>query len=882
MKILRQAVYEGPNVHSHYPVVETLVDLEELDGITTQDVSGFTERLLAAVPSLREHYCGLGYPGGFVERLLEGTYFGHVLEHLTLEMQALAGMPVIYGKTRFTGSPRVYRIVYEYTTRQAGVEGARLALSVLEQLLAGRAPAVAEAVQNLRDLAARSEPGPSTAALIAAAKARGIPVLRLDNDSLVQLGYGKNARRVCATLTSSTSCIAADIASDKHLTKSLLEQAGLPVPEGLTCASADEAWSAAQDIGLPVVVKPLDGNQGKGVFVNLGQEAAIRRAFEFAQEHSRRVVVERYVTGRQFRVLVVGDRVVAVAERIPAHVKGDGERTIRELVSLANQDPQRGVDHEKPLTRLRLDEVSLSYLARQGLTPDSVPAFGTAVYLRDSANLSTGGTAVDATDEIHPATAMAAIRAAKTVGLDVAGIDLVTPDVSQPLEEVGGVIIEVTGAPGIRMHHFPSHGRPRDAAGAIINWLFPSAAASRVPIVAITGTNGKTTVTRLVSHLLSGTGLTVGTAATDGIYIGDRCLRRGDTTGPRSARTVLQDGMVEAAVLETARGGIIRGGLGFDQCDVGVVTNLSEDHLGQDGVETLADLAHVKSLVVETVRPGGTAVLNADDPLVATMAELSGGGVVFFSCSGENLVVRRHTATGGRAVVVRRGALHVLEGDRSQRLLPVANIPITLNGLAEHNVANAAAAAATAVAMGLPLEAIRLGLKTFAATAKQNPGRLNIVEAGDFRVVIDYGHNAAGYEATLRTLRALQPSRLTGVIGMPGDRRDEDALHLGRIAARYLDYCIIKEDVDLRGRRSGDTAGLMLQGVRLGGGATRSEIVLDESLAVRGAMERAQPGEIVVVFYEKLDRVAAVVAQVAQELAGRTRPAVADVAVGPA
>lgn len=882
MKILRQNVYEGPNVHSHYPVIEVLLDLENLDGVTTDQVAGFTDRLLKSVPTMREHYCSLEHPGGFVERLLEGTYFGHTLEHLTLELEALAGMSVIYGKTRFAGTPRVYRVIYEYTAREAGLEAGRLALGILERLIAGESPRVEETLARLRETMLRSEPGPSTATIIAAAQARDIPVIRLNDDSLVQLGHGKRARRIAATLTSGTSCIAADIASDKHLTKALLEQAGLRVPEGGTCAIADEAWELAQEIGTPVVVKPLDGNQGRGVSLNLCQETEVRRAFDLAAQHSRRVLVERCVQGRQFRALVVGDRVVAVAERIPAHVTADGSRTIRQLVDLANKDPLRGEDHEKPLTRLRLDEVAVTHLARQGLTVDSVPALGTLVYLRDSANLSTGGTAVDATDDIHPDVALAAVRAAKTVGLDVAGVDIVTPEISKPLEEAGGVIIEVNAAPGIRMHHFPSRGRPRDAAGAIVDFLFPTGAASRVPIVAVTGTNGKTTVTRLISHLMAGTGLTVGMAATDGIYIAERCIRLGDTTGPRSARTVLQDPTIEAAVLETARGGIIRGGLGFDRCDVGVVTNLSEDHLGQDGVETLDDLAHVKSLVVETVRPGGSAVLNADDPLVANMAERSGGEVVFFSTSPENLVVRRHTAAGGKAVVVRRAALHVLDGGQSQRLVAVADIPITLHGLAEHNVANAAAAAAAGVALGLPVDVIRFGLRTFGTTVQQNPGRLNILDVADFKVVIDYGHNAAGYEATLRTLRALKPSRLTGVIGVPGDRRNEDAVNLGQIAARYLDYCLIKEDVDLRGRTPGEIAGLMLQGVSLAGGSNRAEVILDESRAIRVAMERAQPGETIVVFYEKLERVTTVVAQAVEELAGRVRSEVEDVAVAPA
>jgi len=873
MKILRQHVFDGPNVHSHYPVIEMRLDLEDLNDVTTQDVPGFVERLLRAVPSLREHYCGLGRPGGFVERLLEGTFFGHVAEHLTLELEALAGMRVIYGKTRYAGLPRQYNVVYEYTAREAGLAAGRLALDLLTALAAGEERDVGRVVARLREIIQRYEPGPSTAAIIAAAQVRGIPVLRLDQDSLVQLGYGRRARRTCATLTSGTGCIASDIASDKQLTKTLLEQAGLPVPEGDVCGASNEAWEVAQAMGESVVVKPLDGNQGKGVSLDLRSEAEVRRAFDVATRQSRQVLVERFVPGRQFRVLVVGDRVAAVAERLPAHVTGDGRSTIRELVDEANRDPLRGEDHEKPLTRIRLDEVSLAYLARHGLHPDSVPRAGSVVYLRDSANLSTGGIAVDATDEIHPDVATDAVRAARVLGLDVAGVDLVTPDLARPLREAGGVIIEVNAAPGIRMHHFPSRGRPRDAAGAIVDWLFPPGTESRIPVVSVTGTNGKTTVTRLIAHILAGSGIQVGMTTTDGIYVGDRCIRKGDTTGPRSARTVLQDPTVEVAVLETARGGIIRGGLAFDQCDVAVVTNLSADHLGQDGVEDLEDLAHVKSLLVETVAPRGHAVLNADDPLVAQMARRCHGRVVYFSTAQENLVVRRHVAAGGKAVVIRRGSLHLLEGDRALRLLSVTDVPITLGGLAEHNVANAAAAAAAAAALGLGPEAVRSGLRTFGATSDQNPGRLNIVDVNDFRVVIDYGHNAAGCEATLRTLRALRPVRLTGVLAIPGDRRDEDAVHLGRLVAGLVDACILKEDMDRRGRAPGEVAALLLQGVREAGREHLAEIVLDEAQAVRTAMERAQPGDIVVVFYESLERITAVVEEVTRELRARPRTA---------
>lgn len=872
MQILHMAAFEGRNVHSHYPVVEMKVALGKYQETTTRGVPGFNDRLLGVLPSLREHYCSLGRPGGFVERLKEGTYLGHVLEHVVLELQTLAGMDVIYGKTRMTSEPGVYKVVFEYRAKQAGLLAGRLALELILGLIDGCPVDVDDVIAKLKRIAEETEPGPSTAAIIRAAERRGIPHFRVNEGSLVQLGYGCRQKRVQATITAATGCIAADIAGDKTLTKKILAEAGIPVPYGGVAANAEEALALAEEIGTPVVLKPYNGNQGKGVSLNLSSEAEIRAAFEVAWNYASRVIVEKYIRGRHYRILVVGDKVVAASERIPAYVTGDGTHSIRELIDLVNRDPMRGEGHEKPLTRIKVDPVVLLVLARQGLTLDYTPGMGEVVYLRENANLSTGGIAIDATDDLHPENIALARRVARVIGLDVAGVDVVVEDLGLPIVSTGGAVIEVNAAPGIRMHHYPSKGRPRDVAGAIVDMLFPPGAPSRIPLIAVTGTNGKTTTTRMVGHILATAGYRVGMTTTDGIYIGGECVFPGDTTGPRSARTVLHDPTVEAAVLETARGGIIWGGLAFDQCDVGVVTNVTEDHLGQDGVETLEDLADVKSLVVESVSDRGYAVLNADDPMAVAMTRRARCRVIYYTSGEDNLVVHKHLAEGGRAVLVKNGVLTLAQGHQETRLLPVKSIPVTLHGGAIHNIQNAAAAAAAAFALDIPADAIRPALRTFGNSIQQNPGRLNILTAGDFRVVLDYGHNPAGFEATIRAVRHLNPARLIGVVGLPGDRRDEAAEKLGAISGKAFDYCVIKEDHDLRGREPGQVAALMLKGaLSTGADPDRFEIVLSETDAIKAAMDQARTGDIVVIFYEKLDQALRAVEEKAGELKPATR-----------
>lgn len=873
-------VFESPNIYAYRPVVRGILDIGRWDDIPSTEIPGFTDALVRLLPGLREHTCSRGYEGGFVERLREGTYLAHIVEHVGIELQHQLGYKVGYGKTRGTGRTGSYYVVVTAESVVAGKEALTAAVAVvsrlLEKTLAGaiRDSAAAdpdlealvrESLARVRRVARRYDLGPSTRAIAEAALARGIPAFRLgSHSSLMQLGYGCHQKRVQATVTAQTSAIGVDIASDKWLTKRLLQDLRIPVAEGCIVEDEDEAVEAALELGTPVVVKPFNSNHGRGVSLGLIDEMEIRTAVRLAKIYSQEVLVERQVHGKDYRLLVVAGEVVAGSLRRPAQVVGDGILSVRQLVEKENTNPLRGDDHDLPLTRIPIDPVVVMVLARQGLTLDSAPAAGRTVCLRDNGNLSTGGTAEDVTDFIHPANSEVASRAVRALGLDVAGVDIVAEDIAMPIESQGGAIIEVNASPGLRMHLFPARGQRREVGQAIVNMLFPGDAPSRIPIVAITGSNGKTTTTRLVGHILRAAGLRVGTATSDGIYIGEDRVISGDTTGPWSAQTVLRDPSVEAAVLEVARGGLIEGGLGYDAGRVGVVLNVTGDHVGQHGVRDLEDLARVKSLVIECLRPGGTAVLNADDPLVSAMADRvrSGVKVVFFSRSRENPVLTAHLEKGGEACFVGGRQIVWAGGGRVARVVAVRDIPATFGGLARHNVENALAATAAAIALGIPRPVIRRALSRFAATPEINPGRLNILVAGDVRVVVDYAHNAAGLAATGELLRRLaaedraRGNQLMGVIASPGDRRDEDIRSVGGVAGRIFDRVYIKEDVDLRGRAPGEVAELLREGLLAASfPAARLETVLDEAEAVRQALGEAGPGDTVAVFYEDYSRV---------------------------
>jgi cyanophycin synthetase len=872
LRILQTQVFGGPNYWSYEPCIRMLVDLGSLEEWPSNRIPGFNEGLLALLPGVAEHTCSLGKRGGFGERLAEGTWLGHVAEHVALELQRETGAHISRGKTRGAGETGRYNVIYGYAEATVGAQAGTLAVRLVNHLVQPEEgfDFLAE-LEALIKLAERRAFGPSTQAIIDEAASRDIPWMRLNEASLVQLGQGRYQQRIRATMTSQTSALAVDIASDKKMTNRLLAAAGLPVPRSEVVRTADEAAAAAERIGYPVVTKPLDGNHGRGVGLDLPDADAVRRGFERAVAQSRagRVVVETFVRGNDYRVLVIGGRMVAVAERVPAHVVGDGEHTVRELVERTNQDPRRGIGHEKVLTRIAVDEKAEDLVRSQGYAMDDVPPEGERVLLALTANMSTGGISIDRTWEAHEDNVEIAEEAARVVGLDVAGIDFLAPDITLPVREAGGAIVEVNAAPGFRMHTHPTEGEAQYVAKPVIDGLFPPGTPSRIPIVAVTGSNGKTTTTRMIAHIFRGLGRKVGMTSTDGVYIDERLVKRVDASGPKSAQMVLQNPRVDTAIFEVARGGILREGLGYGRNDVGVVLNVTGDHLGLREVETLEQLAAVKQVVIEAVPKNGWGVLNADDPLVVEMRRHCSGQVILFSMDPANDLVQRWIRRGRKAVVLERGPLGELmvlkEGRRSSPIAYVHMLPATFEGRARMMVQNAMAAAAAAHAAGAHLHDIRQGLRSFTTSIYQAPGRLNVFELDGMKVILDYAHNPAGLEQLGSFVDQLasdsavrerpgEASRaanlVVGVVATAGDRRDEDMRELGRVASKHFDVVVIREDRNPRGREPGETAELIAEGLheamRAGARTGTVEIVLDEMDAVRRALDRGRPGDVVV------------------------------------
>ncbi|HEX4946996.1 MAG TPA: cyanophycin synthetase [Blastocatellia bacterium] len=854
MKILGIRTIQGPNIYSYQPVLVMQLHLEELTDKETYELPGFNERLLALLPGLAQHHCSKGYAGGFLERLSEGTYFGHTVEHIALELTELAGIPTFHGKTRTTGKPGIYNVVVEYQAEKGTEKLLRMAVALVEALLKNEPFPLEAELDAVRLLVARTELGPSTRAVVEAAVRRGIPWQRLNEESLVQLGYGKYRRLIAAAITSDTSAIGVDLASDKDLTKRLLHQAGIPVPQGEIVATEEEAVRVLEWLHKPVAVKPYDGQQGKGVSLNLYTAEQVAEGFRVAREFAEDVLVEELFIGRDYRVLVVGGRLVAASERLPAHIVGDGKHTLAELIEVENRNPLRGEGHGFPLTKIEIDEVCLAHLQKNKLSLASVPSAGERVFLRENANLSKGGTARDVTAEVHPQVRQICERAALVVGLDVCGVDLVLPNIAEPIPKGSAGIIEVNAAPGLRMHVHPSEGEPRDVGNAIIESLYPSNSSGRIPIFSVTGTNGKTTIARLIAHLMRTTGQCVGLTTTDGIYLNDELIVAGDTTGPRSAQVILSDPSVEIAVLEVARGGIMRGGLAYDWSDVSILSNIQPDHLGQDGINNVDDLLYIKSLVAERVKEGGTLILNADDERLAGLTDNPRvqrvpKQIVFYSLDAAHPLLHQHVAAGGTAYCVREGWLVESVGNQETRIVAVAEIPLTLGGAASYQTSNVLAAVAAARAYGLPHRQIANALIAFGAHG--SAGRGNLYRVGAGQVFVDYGHNPQAFAVVGQALKSLNPTRVTAVIGVPGDRNDEVIRQAAEVAAKHYDRLIIKEDKDRRGRRAGEVPELFSQAAEEARPGIESRIVLDEVEAVSLALRELQPGEIVAVFYEK-------------------------------
>ncbi|MDX2270800.1 MAG: cyanophycin synthetase [Cyanobacteriota bacterium] len=863
MRILSLRVLNGPNYWSirRQHLIQMRLDLEDLRDRPTNEIPGFRQGLEALLPGLWEHHCSRGCYGGFLQRVEEGTWMGHVIEHVALELQTMAGMPVDFGRTRETHVSGVYNVVFEYKEAEAGRFAAKAAVYLCQALVQGESYRrdLDLDIQELREIREKVRFGPSTQSLLDEATLRGIPHIRINAGSLVQLGYGIYQKRVEATTTEKTSIIATDIACDKRATKELLKDMGIPVPLGYTVRYADELEATIKDVGgFPVVIKPLNANHGKGITVDIQSLEAAQVAYDAAKAFSPTVLVEKHVVGHDYRLLVINNKLRAVAKRIPAYVLGDGRSTIQELIDQINTDPRRGYGHENVLTQISVDDMTTRILERKGYTLDTVLPVGEHCTLKSTANLSTGGVAVDCTDIIHPYNIFIAERAAQIVGLDVAGIDLICPDITVPVNENGGAIVEINASPGLRMHLAPSEGIPRNVAEPIIDMLFPPGSQTRIPIIAVTGTNGKTTTTRLIAHIIKGIGKRIGFTTTDGVYIQNHQIAKGDMTGPYSARIVLRDPTVEVAVLETARGGILREGLGFTECDIAVVLNVTSDHLGIGDIHTLEDMARVKAVLVEAVQESGYAILNADDGLVAAMAENVKATVAHFSMDPDNPLIQEHVAAGGTAAVYEEGYISILKRGWKLRIEQVINIPLTLSGKASFMIQNALAATLATFLHGVSIDDIRMALGTFTSSVAQTPGRLNLFDVGGYQVLVDYAHNAAGYEAIQATLARWDCRQKIGVIGGPGDRRDQDLTELGVLAARMFDRAIVKEDDDRRGRAPGEVAQLIRQGWQeeksSPDGKAALQEILEEATAIEASLQQAQAGDLVVIFPADVQR----------------------------
>lgn len=863
MKILKIQALRGPNVWSNYrkKLIQMRLDLEEMENYPTDKIPGFRERLQALLPGMIEHECSEGERGGFFKRVEMGTWMGHVIEHIALEIQTMAGMKCGYGRTRSTKEDGVYNVVFTYQDEEAGIYAAKTAVRIAEALIAGNEYELCEDIKQLKQIYQYNMLGPSTKSIVDEAEKRGIPALRLGSDSMIQLGYGASQMRIQATTTNKTNVLAVEIACNKERTKQLLKAASVPVPTGSICTDEESLKEIVDEIGYPVVLKPLDGNQGKGATINVNSWEEATGALAFAQQYGRRVIVERYMTGFDFRVLVIDNKFVAAAKRVPAHVTGNGIDTIATLIDLVNHDTKRGDGHENMLTKIKVDRDTEVMLDKQGMELSSVPGVGQVVYLKSTANLSTGGSAIDVTDEVHPENIALARRVARVIGLDICGIDIMAETLSEPITATGGAVLEVNAAPGFRMHLAPTEGQPRNVAAPVVDMLFPPTKPSRIPIIAVTGTNGKTTTTRLLAHIAQSTGFVTGYTTTDGIYINGERREKGDTTGPVSAQYILKDPEVEFAVLETARGGILRSGMAFDCCDVGIITNIKEDHLGLNDIHNLDDLANVKGVVARAVKKDGYAVLNAEDPYCVKVARELDCNVAYFSLDENNDNVQKLIGMGKTVAVFENNFITIIKGTRRTRIINVADVPLTVGGKVKFMIANAMAAALAAYLWGFTARQIAEGLETFAPSYEQTPGRLNHFEFNHFGVLIDYAHNPHGFLGVEDYLKNITANRKVGIITGVGDRRDEDIKECALIAGRMFDHVIIRQDDDLRGRSEEDIVKLLVEGLNCCEKQVTYEMVPEETAAIAHAMENAQDGDLIVALTDKIDSVVAVVKQ---------------------
>ncbi|HEX8315573.1 MAG TPA: cyanophycin synthetase [Flavisolibacter sp.] len=856
MKIAELKVLKGPNYWSvkKHKLIQLLIDLDEHKATSTSDIPGFYERLKGLLPTLYNHSCFEGAPGGIFKLVKEGTSLAHVVEHVALELQELAGMCTRFGRTRNAGREGLYQVIFSYCEEDEGVYAARAAVRITDALVRGEQISVENDIQEIKRLWHRYKLGPTTQSIVDEAMKRDIPFLRLDNSSFVQLGYGARQKRVETALTNETGNIAVEIAGNKDLTKKVLRDAFVPVPSGVIINRVDQLKEAIEDVGFPLVVKPLNGNQGKGAAINITSWPDVTTAFLKAQEFSEDVIIERYISGHDFRALVIDYKFVAAALRTPAAVTGNGKNTIQELIDIVNRDPRRGYGHEKVLTAIKVDDVTRAILAKKNYSFDTVLPKGLVLHLKTTANLSTGGTATDVTDTVHPSNINLFERIARIIGLDICGIDIMAPDLTRPIKKIGGAVIEVNAAPGLRMHLQPSYGEPRNVASNIVDMLFPEG-VGRIPIVAVTGTNGKTTTARLMAHMAQAAGFTTGYTTTDGIYINEELLNDGDSAGPFSARLLLKDSSVDFAVLECARGGLLRSGLAFDKCDCAIVTNVAADHLGMGGIDTVEQLATVKSVLPRTVVENGYAILNADDDLVYAMKDELTCKLAFYSLYPDSARIEEHCRNGGLAAYVEDGYLVLRRGKNLIPVEEVKNVPITFGGAAKFNIYNVLAASLAAYTSKINLNTIAQTLRTFIPSSEMTPGRMNVFRFSNFTVISDYAHNPHALRALGQLVLSYAVSVRTGILAGVGDRRDEDIIEFAEEAARIFDRIIIRHDKDLRGRKPEDINRLLLEGIHHIDPDKPVSFIADESEAVDHAIHHAIANSLIVFLTDKIEEV---------------------------
>jgi cyanophycin synthetase len=849
MRIREIRALRGPNYWSirRHKLIDMTLDLEEYEQMPTNTIDGFYERLHQMFPSMQEHRCSENAPGGFFNRVKEGTWMGHVIEHIALEIQSLAGMEVGFGRTRGFGEEGVYSVVFSYIEENAGIFAAKAAVKIAEALTNNTPYDLESDLQEMRELREAQRLGPSTGSIIDEAVSRGMPWIRLNKYSLCQIGYGINQKRIQATVTSDTSSIGVEIACDKEDTKYLLNQAQIPVPKGEIVRTERGLKDALNYIKYPVVIKPINGNHGRGITININTWEEALVGFEAAKAISSSIIVEKYITGYDYRLLVINYKLVAAAKRTPAHVVGDGKSTIQALIDEVNSDPRRGFGHEKVLTMITVDAMTQQLMDAKSYTLETVLEKGEILNLKDTANLSTGGTATDVTDIVHPDNIFMAERIARVIGLNLCGIDLMTSDISIPVSETGGAVLEVNAAPGFRMHLAPTDGLPRNVAAHTLDMLYPPGTTARIPIVAVTGTNGKTTTTRLIAHMVKMMGYKVGYTTSDGIYIQNHMLDVGDCTGPKSAEFVLKDPTIDFAVLETARGGLVRAGLGFHHCDVGIVTNIAPDHLGLRGINTVEQMARLKAVIPETVLPDGYAILNADDDLVYNMRQNLKCNVALFSMDENNENIKRHSENNGLSAIYENGFITICKGTWKMRVVKAIDVPLTVGGKAGFMIQNVLPAVLTGYVRGFDLREIKSALETFIPSPSTTPGRLNIFNFKGFTVLLDYAHNAAGMEALHHFIDKLEGSPKVGIIAGIGDRREEDNEAIGRRAAQMFDEIIIRQDKHLRGRTEEELIAMLMKGITDYDPQKKVTIYKSELEAITEVIKNAVPGSLITI-----------------------------------